>query len=656
MSAKFKGAFCEAKIKKIDRNVRCKLTFKNSNESQTLNENQILCHDGQQIPVLKLNSIVYAMSSGVLKPATLVKIIDQSVYTVVFNDGDVKTLRRSFIRFKGEKHFLDSETLNNAPLNNPEHFLFPIKNKNSPLNDSKQSTGNSDDDENASDMLSSSQTSRTRSKSRKAQEEIQITKEKIYVADKNGSDNDSQSDVDKSQIEANEDDEEGEYSENSSDDYPSEEKDRFVAQLYKFMDDRGTSLNKIPSVNKVDLDLHKFFIVVRKFGGFNKVTKQKLWLDVYKRLGLSEPSSANVISLKCSYKRYLQPYEDFYRKLGSTVCDLVSLRQTSSGSISRRLSSTDSHRQFFKQRYLGTPSSTTNSGQISSSTNAALGSRNRGGAASVNTNLSSSKASKQKSSQNNNDDNKSTAWLNPNELAQSNDHEDLTLLKRSHSLNENKDLLTLESLASNNMITSNESNDEQSSQHQEEITLSSIAKNLNENFKKAKKESSFSHSCENNVKKNDAALSSTNKDKSNKDISINKSNTTVNMTTATLTNTTSPSGSQKTKLKGRRFSAENKPNQTTNKKSKSDTNQLLIDKNSDDYDGEDEEDEPKGNNNGKRNKTHRTSINGSEESYSSTVNTKGLKRKNSLNSSKNSNNQKDDDENNESSLNDTSDE
>jgi len=69
--------------------------------------------------------------------AVLNKIIDQSSYTVIFNDGDEKTVRRSFIRFKGERHYLNSETLDNAPLNNPEHFLQPIKNNsdipNSPL-------------------------------------------------------------------------------------------------------------------------------------------------------------------------------------------------------------------------------------------------------------------------------------------------------------------------------------------------------------------------------------------------------------------------------------------------------------------------------------------------------------------------------------------
>ncbi len=104
-------------------------------------------------------------SSDNLQLAVLNKIIDQSSYTVIFNDGDEKVVRRSFIRFKGERHYLNSETLDNAPLNNPEHFLQPIKNNsdipNSPLpkfasklspsltdrtSDTKRTSNNSDDE------------------------------------------------------------------------------------------------------------------------------------------------------------------------------------------------------------------------------------------------------------------------------------------------------------------------------------------------------------------------------------------------------------------------------------------------------------------------------------------------------------------------------
>ena len=57
----------------------------------------------------------------------------------------------------------------------------------------------------------------------------------------------------------------------SSDDEPSEEKDRFVAQLYKFMDDRGTPINKCPQVGNRDLNLYRLFRLVQNLGGYNRV-------------------------------------------------------------------------------------------------------------------------------------------------------------------------------------------------------------------------------------------------------------------------------------------------------------------------------------------------------------------------------------------------
>lgn len=267
VSAKFKGAFCEAKIKKVDRLIKCKVTVKSNNESLTVNESQLMNSSGQALSAaeLKANSTVYLSksdsSASKLQQATLNRIIDQSVYTVVFNDGDEKCLKRSFIRFKGEKHFLDSETLNNAPLNNPEHFLYPIKSQskqspNSSLNETKNDTDND------------------------SESNFSLKKERHDDADEDESTNTS-----------------------SSDDYSPEDKDMFVAHLYKFMDDRGTPMNKLPTINKIDIDLHKLFIVVKKFAGFNKVNKQRNWIDVYKRLALPNPTAANVANLKSSYKR-----------------------------------------------------------------------------------------------------------------------------------------------------------------------------------------------------------------------------------------------------------------------------------------------------------------------------------------------------------------
>lgn len=57
----------------------------------------------------------------------------------------------------------------------------------------------------------------------------------------------------------------------ASEDEPFEEKDRFVAQLYKFMDDRGTPINKGPCIGNKDLNLYKLFKIVQNIGGYNKV-------------------------------------------------------------------------------------------------------------------------------------------------------------------------------------------------------------------------------------------------------------------------------------------------------------------------------------------------------------------------------------------------
>jgi len=58
--------------------------------------------------------------------ATINRIQDSSMYTVVFDDGDITTLRRSALCLKSGRHFNESETLDQLPLTHPEHFLNPV--------------------------------------------------------------------------------------------------------------------------------------------------------------------------------------------------------------------------------------------------------------------------------------------------------------------------------------------------------------------------------------------------------------------------------------------------------------------------------------------------------------------------------------------------
>ncbi|KAJ8946446.1 hypothetical protein NQ318_014434 [Aromia moschata] len=54
-----------------------------------------------------------------LVDATITKIQDCSQYTVVFDDGDITTLRRTALCLKSGRHFNESETLDQLPLTHP---------------------------------------------------------------------------------------------------------------------------------------------------------------------------------------------------------------------------------------------------------------------------------------------------------------------------------------------------------------------------------------------------------------------------------------------------------------------------------------------------------------------------------------------------------
>lgn len=77
---------------------------------------------------LFVNSAVRAMDPDVggLCDATVVQVIDRSVYTVVFNDGDVSTLSRSGVCTPGQRHYNAKDNLDNFPLLDPKAFSSPV--------------------------------------------------------------------------------------------------------------------------------------------------------------------------------------------------------------------------------------------------------------------------------------------------------------------------------------------------------------------------------------------------------------------------------------------------------------------------------------------------------------------------------------------------
>lgn len=80
----------------------------------------------------------------------------------------------------------------------------------------------------------------------------------------------------------------------------SEKKDRFVAQLYKFMDERGTPINKAPVLAGKELDLYQFYDTVKKLGGYNRVCHKGEWKTVIKKMKLA---GATVTAVKNAYNK-----------------------------------------------------------------------------------------------------------------------------------------------------------------------------------------------------------------------------------------------------------------------------------------------------------------------------------------------------------------
>lgn len=126
VSAKYKGAFCEAKIIDVNKHVKLRVLFDGHPGSYMIDDSEL-----KQGSPLEIGSKIEARhpekKQQVYIHATITKILDQSRYTVVFDDGDQCILRRNSICLKSGKHFAESETLDQLPLTNPEHFGNPVK-------------------------------------------------------------------------------------------------------------------------------------------------------------------------------------------------------------------------------------------------------------------------------------------------------------------------------------------------------------------------------------------------------------------------------------------------------------------------------------------------------------------------------------------------
>uniref|UniRef100_A0A8C7T6B5 AT-rich interactive domain 4A n=1 Tax=Oncorhynchus mykiss TaxID=8022 RepID=A0A8C7T6B5_ONCMY len=379
VSAKYRGAFCEAKIKTVKRMVKVKSVSS-------------LCF------LLQVGSTVEVKSAeGICSEATINKLTDASWYTVVFDDGDEKTLRRTSLCLKGERHFAESETLDQLPLTNPEHFGTPVigkkgnrggrRSSQAHADDDKESSSSEDDNEDRRRLnddlmgkVASVQTGTERTSwylalviSPSCNDDLTVKKDQCLVrsfadskfhtvarkeihevnmdsiskaefSPRKGLDgavhflktkvvpdswkmdmseileSSSSDEEDTEGKESDDDDEEEEEEEEKEEeeeeekeDADPEERDHFLQQLYKFMEDRGTPINKPPVLGYKDLNLFKLFRLVYHQGGCDKIESGSVWKQIYIDLGIPVLNSAASYNVKTAYRKYLYGFEEYCR-------------------------------------------------------------------------------------------------------------------------------------------------------------------------------------------------------------------------------------------------------------------------------------------------------------------------------------------------------
>ncbi|XP_053110206.1 AT-rich interactive domain-containing protein 4A [Hemicordylus capensis] len=386
VSAKYRGAFCEAKIKTVKRLVKVKVSLKQDNSTQ-------LVQDDQVKGPLRVGAIVETkMPDGSFQEAIISKLTDASWYTVVFDDGDERTLRRTSLCLKGERHFAESETLDQLPLTNPEHFGTPVIGKKSnrgrrsslPVNEDEkeeESSEEEDDDKrrlndellgkvvsvtsssekadwypalvlspSCSDDISvkkdqclvrSFADSKFYSIARKDIEELDILNmTKSELSSRKGLqeansffslkvipanwkmdmreilESSSSDEEDGGEAGSDEEEDKGELKEEEvvpEEELDPEERDNFLQQLYKFMEDRGTPINKPPVLGYKDLNLFKLFRLVYQQGGCDNIDSGAVWKQIYMDLGIPILNSAASYNVKTAYRKYLYGFEEYCR-------------------------------------------------------------------------------------------------------------------------------------------------------------------------------------------------------------------------------------------------------------------------------------------------------------------------------------------------------
>ncbi|KAL1269373.1 hypothetical protein QQF64_031662 [Cirrhinus molitorella] len=97
--------------------------------------------------------------------------------------------------------------------------------------------------------------------------------------------------------------------EGSRTDQSESEERTFVTNLYCFMKERGTPIERIPHLGFKQINLWKIYKAVETLGGYDAVTARRLWKNVYDELGGSPGSTSAATCTRRHYERLVLPFE-----------------------------------------------------------------------------------------------------------------------------------------------------------------------------------------------------------------------------------------------------------------------------------------------------------------------------------------------------------
>ncbi|KAI3373904.1 hypothetical protein L3Q82_022471 [Scortum barcoo] len=98
---------------------------------------------------------------------------------------------------------------------------------------------------------------------------------------------------------------------------PHPEEQLFLDQLFAFMERQGSPIHKVPNLGFKKIDLFLMYSVVKRLGGYKKVTTDRLWKVVYNELGGCPGSTSAATCTRRHYERLMLPYEEHLRAGGA---------------------------------------------------------------------------------------------------------------------------------------------------------------------------------------------------------------------------------------------------------------------------------------------------------------------------------------------------